>query len=79
MSLSHRNYSNLVPGRQALNIRWEEVFARDRNPHAENRLHQQRIRACGARAVNVGQLQREVVDQAFRFVWHGVKFASSLA
>src|SRR5690606_13372685 len=53
--------TDLVPGRQALDIGREKVLAADRHPHPEDRLHQQRVRARGTRPVDVRELDDEVV------------------
>src|SRR3989442_9069212 len=54
--------ANLEPGRQALNIGREDVARRDRNTHAQDRLGEQQIRRRRARAVDVGELDDEVVN-----------------
>ena len=53
---------DLVPGRQSLDVRRKEVLAGDRNAHPEDGAHQQVVGARGAGAVDVGELQREVID-----------------
>ena len=45
--------ADLVPGRQALNVRREKILAGYRNPHAEDRLHQQAVGAGRSGAVHV--------------------------
>ena len=59
--------ADLVPRRQALDVRGEDVLARDRNPHAENGLHEQPIGAGGAGAVYGSDLECEVVDHVNAF------------
>ena len=56
--------ADLVPGRQPLDVRREDVLARDGNPHPEDRLHEQAVGARRAGAVDGGDLEREVVDGA---------------
>ena len=55
---------DLVPGRQPLDVRREEVLSRDRNAHPEDRLHEETVRARRAGPVDVGELDGEVVDAA---------------
>jgi hypothetical protein len=57
--------ANLVPGREPLDVGRKQVLAGDRDPHPEDRLHQQTVRARGTGAVDVGELQREVVGANF--------------
>src|SRR5476651_1727493 len=40
------------------------VLAGDRHAHAKNRFHDQRICACGASAVDVGELDHKVIHTA---------------
>ena len=57
---------NVVERRQSLDVRREDVLPRDRNAHAEDRLHEQAVGAGRARAVDGGHLECEVVDAAHR-------------
>src|SRR5690606_27188447 len=66
--------ADLVPRRQPLDIRREEVLPTDRHAHPEDRPHQQRVRAGGAGPVHVRQLDDEVVYPILR---HGTS-ASTL-
>ena len=52
---------HLVPGRQALNVRGEDVARGDRHAHAHDRTREQEIGACRSRAVDVGEANDEVV------------------
>ena len=54
-------HADLVPGRQPLDVGREVVLARHGDAHAEERLHQQRVGAGGPGAVDVGDLDGEVV------------------
>ena len=54
--------AHLVPRRQALDVRREDVARRDRHAHAQDRLGEQAVRRRRARAVDVGELDDEVVD-----------------
>ena len=58
--------ADLVPGGQALDVRREVVLAHDRDAHAEDGLHEQGVGAGRAGAVDVRELDREVVYS----VWH---------
>ncbi len=71
--------ADLVPGRQALDVRREVVLADHRHAAAEDRLHDERVGARRARAVDVGELDDEVVQALLRVLgcWHGA--SSSLA
>ena len=62
--------SDLVPGRQPLDVRRKEVLAADRDSHAEYRLHQQRVGTRGTGAVDVRNLEDEVVYPAFLLSCH---------
>ncbi len=53
---------DLVPRGQALDIRREDVLARDRNAHPEDGLHDEAVGAGRAGAVGRGDLEGEVVD-----------------
>ena len=53
---------HLVPGRQALDVRGEDVARGDRHAHAEDRAGEEPVGARRARAVDVGELDDEVVD-----------------
>ena len=53
---------DLVPGRQALDVRREDVLAGDRHAHAEDGLHDQAVGRRRPGAVGRGDLEREVVD-----------------
>ena len=55
---------DLVPGGQPLNVRREQVLPGHGHAHAEDRAHQQVVRARRPGAVDVGELQREVIDLA---------------
>ena len=57
-------HPHLVPGGQPLDVRGEDVAGADRHPHPEHRLREQVVRARRARAVDVGELDDEVVDGA---------------
>ena len=52
---------DLVPGRQALDVRGEDVARRHRHAHAQDRLAEQGIGAGRARSIDVGELDHEVV------------------
>ena len=54
--------ANLVPGGQSLDVRRKEVLARDGNAHAEDGLHEQAVGARRTGAVDVGDLEGEIVD-----------------
>src|SRR6185503_16154658 len=66
-------HADLVPGRQALNVRREVVLPDHRNAHPEDGLHQQRVRARRAGAVYIRELDDEVVQAVLRVccVEHG--------
>ena len=53
--------ADLVPGRQPLDVRREQVLPRDGDPHAEDRLHEEAVGAGRARPVHVGELDGEIV------------------
>src|SRR5690606_11496548 len=55
-------HPDLVPRRQALDVRGEDVLAGDRDAHPEDRLHDEAVRARRARAVDGADLECEVVD-----------------
>ena len=57
---------HLVPGRQALDVRREDVARARRDAHAQDRLGEQRVGAGRARAVDVGEFDDEVVDAVYR-------------
>src|SRR5687767_12135811 len=54
-------HPDLVPGGQPLNVRREHVLSGDGNPHPENRLHDQRVRAGRPGPVDRPDLEGEVV------------------
>src|SRR6185312_15784517 len=58
-----------------------EVLARDGDSHPEDRLHEQAVRARRPRAVDVGQLEREVVGPDHLLLMHAITpaFAPLLA
>src|SRR5258705_10540949 len=56
--------ANVVERWQPLDVRWEDVFPRDRDAHPKDRLHEQAVCAGRARAVHCGHPEREVVDAA---------------
>ncbi len=58
--------AHLVPGRQALDVGREDVARRDRHAHAQDRAREQLVGAGRARAVDVGELDDEVVYAADR-------------
>ncbi len=51
-----------VPGRQAGDVRREQVLARHRHAHLEDRAQQDEVRRLAARSVDRGDLDAEVVD-----------------
>ena len=53
---------HLVPGRQTLDVRREDVARARRNAHPQDRLGEQRVGARRARPVDVGEFDDEVVD-----------------
>ncbi len=53
---------DLVPRGQALDVRREDVLARDRNAHPEDGLHDEAVRAGRAGAVGRRDLEGEIVD-----------------
>ncbi len=58
--------AHLVPGRQALDVRREDVARRDRHAHAHDGAREQLVGAGGTRAVDVGEPDDEVVYAADR-------------
>src|SRR4029077_2790367 len=58
--------AHFVPGRQALDVGREDVARRDRNAHAQHRAREQLVGAGGARTVDVGEPDDEVVYAADR-------------
>ena len=50
------------PGRQPLDVRREHVLAADRDPHVEDRPHQDEVGRLAARPVRGGDRHDEVVD-----------------
>ncbi len=58
--------AHLVPGRQALDVGGEDVARGDRYAHAQHRAREQLVGAGGARAVDVGEPDDEVVYAADR-------------
>ena len=63
-------HAHFVPGRQALDVGGEDVARRDRDAHAQDRAREQLVGRGRARAVDVGELDDEVVDgfDALRFL-----------
>ena len=55
--------AHLVPGRQALDVRREDVARRHRHAHAQDRAREQPVGARRARAVHIGEFDDEVVDR----------------
>ena len=53
---------HLEPGRQALDVRRKDVARARRDPHAQDRLGEQRVGAGRARSVDIGEFDDEVVD-----------------
>ena len=60
--------ADLVPGGQALDVRREDVARADRHAHAQDRLGEQLVGRRGAGAVDVGELDDEIVDRFQRRV-----------
>jgi hypothetical protein len=58
--------AHLVPGRQALDVGREDVARGDRDAHAQHRAREQLVGAGGARTVDVGKPDDEVVYAADR-------------
>ncbi len=54
--------AHLVPGRQALDVAREDVARADRHAHAQDGAREQLVGRGRARAVDVGELDDEVVD-----------------
>ena len=54
--------AHLVPGRQALDVRGENVARGDRHAHAQNGAREQPVRRCRSGAVDVREFHHEVVD-----------------
>ena len=54
--------AHLVPGRQALDVRREDVARADRHAHAQEAPREQLVRRRRARAVDVRELDDEIVD-----------------
>ncbi len=73
--------ADLVPRRQSLDVRREEILAADGHAHPKDGLHQQRVGARRAGAVDVRDLEDEVVYPAFLLLSHSSssRRASSLA
>ena len=68
-----RGDAHLVPGRQALDVGREDVARRHRHAHPQDGAGEQFVGARGARAVDVGEPDDEVVYAADRAGdWHGV-------
>ena len=55
------DHADLVPGRHALDVRREDVARRDRHAHPQDRLGEQAVGRGGTRAVDVGELDDEIV------------------
>ena len=55
-------HPDLVPGRQALDVRRKDVARRDRHAHAQDRAREHEVGARRARAVHVGETDHEIVD-----------------
>ena len=53
--------AHLIPGRQALDVRGEDVARRDRHAHAQDRAREHQVGARRARAVDVGEADDEIV------------------
>jgi hypothetical protein len=56
-------HAHLVPGGQALDVRREDVARADRDAHAQEGLGEELVGRRRARAVDVGELDDEVVDR----------------
>ena len=54
--------AHLVPGRQALDVRRKDVARADRNAHAQQAAREQLVGRRRSRAVDVGELDDEIVD-----------------
>ena len=54
--------AHLVPRRQALDVGREDVARGDRHAHAQDRVREQAVGRRRARAVDVGELDDEIVD-----------------
>ncbi len=57
-------HADLIPGRQALDVRWEDVFRTDGDTHAEYGLREHGVRACRSGAVHGRKFADEIVDPA---------------
>src|SRR5690606_29458492 len=62
--------AHFVPGRQALDVRGEDVARRHRHAHAQDRTGEELVGAGRARAVDVRELDDEIVDR-FEALDHG--------
>ena len=56
--------ADLVPGRQSLDVRREDVLAGDRDAHAEDGLHEQAVGAGRAGAVDRGDLEAKSLTRS---------------
>jgi hypothetical protein len=63
---------HLVPGRQPLDVGGKQVLSRDGDPHPEDRLHEETVRARRPRPVDVSQLEREVVGPDRLLLMHAI-------
>src|SRR5207248_11443554 len=56
--------AHLVPGGQGRDVGGKEIARRNGNAHAQHRAREQFVGACGARTVDVGEADDEVVYAA---------------
>lgn len=70
--------ADLEPGRQALDVGWEQVLANHGHAHAEDRLHQQAIGTGRAGAVHIADLDDKVVDADIRHGVHDVLHSAAM-
>ncbi len=54
-----------IPGRQALNIGWKQVFTRNRDSHLKQRTQNGQVGGLAAGAVHRRHSDREIVDHRF--------------
>ncbi len=71
-------HPHLVPGRQALDVGRKDVARTDRHAHAQDRLGEQRVRRRRAGAVDVGELDDEVVGTGQRLRHAGPAYVMSI-
>src|SRR5262245_25975232 len=60
-TVARLSHSDLVPSRQTLDVRWEDVTRSYRHAHSQDGARKEAVGARRARAIDIGKLHDEIV------------------